>query len=91
MPRYFFHVRDGHDMPDDIGTELPNAQEARVQAVDLAGRLITEQARTFADGTQWHLEVTDERGMILFRLDFMATDAPSTSTSIAAMVSSRPS
>ena len=89
MPRYFFHVRDGHDMPDLDGTELPNAETARREAVQMAGRLIADRPLQFVDGTQWHIEVTNEADMILFRLDFLATDAPVSKRATATSPSSR--
>jgi len=33
MARYFFHVHDGEDRPDDEGVELPGPEEARAEAV----------------------------------------------------------
>ncbi len=32
MPRYFFHVHDGHEIRDEDGTELADLAEARAQA-----------------------------------------------------------
>ena len=37
MPRYFFHVIDGKDLPDHEGTVLANADEARAEAIILSG------------------------------------------------------
>jgi hypothetical protein len=75
MPIYHFNVRDGSDIPDPDGTELPNIPAARVEAVKLAGRLLLDEPNTFWEGSDWHVEVTNDRGLILFRLDFMATEA----------------
>ena len=75
MPIYHFNVRDGSNIPDPDGTELPNVQAARVEAVKLAGRLLLDEPDTFWEGSDWHVEVTNDRGLILFRLDFMATEA----------------
>lgn len=72
MPRYHFNVHDGADIPDRDGTELASVSVARVEAVKLAGRLLMDEPARFWDGSDWHLEVTDERGHILFRLDFAA-------------------
>jgi hypothetical protein len=75
MPIYHFNVRDGSDIPDPDGTELPNIPAARVEAVKLAGRLLLDEPNTFWEGSDWHVEVTNDRGLIFFRLDFMATEA----------------
>jgi hypothetical protein len=74
MPVYHFHVRDGANIPDPDGTELPDLRSARVEAVKLAGRLLMDEPDSFWEGSNWHLEVTDDSGIALFRLDFMATD-----------------
>jgi hypothetical protein len=75
MPVYHFNVRDGANIPDPDGTELPDLRAARVEAVKLAGRLLMDEPDTFWEGSDWHLEVTDDSGIALFRLDFTATDA----------------
>ena len=75
MPIYHFNVRDGSNIPDPDGTELLNLRAARVEAVKLAGRLLLDEPDTFWEGSDWHVEVTNDRGLILFRLDFMATEA----------------
>ena len=33
MPRYFFNVCDGQDLPDDSGTELADRNAAHRQAI----------------------------------------------------------
>jgi hypothetical protein len=75
MPIYHFNVRDGSDILDTDGTNLPNLRAARVEAVKLAGRLLMDEPDTFWEGSDWHVEVTNHHGVILFRLDFTATDA----------------
>jgi hypothetical protein len=75
VPRFHFNVRDGTNIPDPDGTELPDLKSARKEAVKLAGRLLLDEPDSFWEGSDWHVEVTDDRGVILFRLDFMATDA----------------
>jgi hypothetical protein len=40
MPRYYFHVNDGHGRDrDHVGTELANIHEARREAVKVAREL----------------------------------------------------
>jgi hypothetical protein len=74
MPIYHFNVRDGANIPDPEGTDLPDLRSARVEAVKLAGRLLMDEADSFWEGSDWHLEVTDDSGIALFRLDFRATE-----------------
>ena len=79
MPRYFFNVHDGRNMPDPNGTELPDPGAARQEAIRFAGRLLDEDADRIGLGEDWQMEVTDERGLLLFRLDFHVTAAPAIS------------
>jgi hypothetical protein len=58
VPVYHFNVRDGSDLPDPDGTDLPNLRSARVEAVKLAGRLLMDEPDTFGKdriGT-WRLQ-----------------------------------
>jgi hypothetical protein len=40
MLRYFFHVIDGEELPDNVGTVLSNADEARAEAIVLSGAML---------------------------------------------------
>lgn len=70
MPRFYFKVFDRRLMIDEEGTELTDVREALVEAVHLAGSLIRDDAESLAAGEDWRMEVTDERGLIIYRLDF---------------------
>ena len=75
MPRYFFDIRDGEYLADEVGTDLPDIEAARVQAVVLSGGLLQERPSKFWDGEEWRLEVREGQ-TILFALTFMATNSP---------------
>ncbi len=76
MPRYFFQVHDGAGTVDDDGMDFPDLAAARVEAVRLGGAILRDQAERFVEAQDWHLEVTDAAGLILFTLWFAAIDAP---------------
>lgn len=78
MPRYHFHVYDGVTLLDDKGVELPDAQFARREAIRYAGVLLEEGARLESLGEEWRMEVTDDKSLILFRLDFFVTPSAAT-------------
>jgi hypothetical protein len=79
VPRFFFNVYDCVSSPDDTGTELPDWQEARLEAIRLAGAIFKDEAQKVALGEAWHMDVADEQGLVLFRLDFVSHDAPAVS------------
>ncbi|MFT8246625.1 DUF6894 family protein [Roseomonas sp. BN140053] len=78
MPLYYFHTQDNQTLPDRAGTELPDLTAAKVEAVRLAAKTLTQHAETFWTEGEWTLQVTDHTGLTLFVLTFLATEAPAT-------------
>jgi hypothetical protein len=74
MPRYFFNVHDGKDLPDNEGTELPGRNEAHRQAIITEGEMLRESDRKFLVGDIWEMQVTDDKGATVCRLKFSAED-----------------
>ena len=82
MPRFHFNVYDGVSFVDREGQELAGWDEARLEAIRQSGDIIKNEAKRIALGEDWRMEITDERGLVLFRLDF---------TIVASAATSRPS
>ena len=74
MPRYFFHVIDGRDILDHVGTVLSSPSEARAEAIRTAGAILRDEGDKFWDGTEWHMTVTDASGCSICKLRFSAVD-----------------
>ena len=74
MPRYFFNVHDGKDLPDDRGIELPSRHAAHREAIVTAGEMLRETKREFLRGDVWEMHVTDEAGKTVCRLKFLAEE-----------------
>lgn len=73
MPRYFFHVDDGTFVPDDSGTDYPNIEAAREEAIRAAGAMLVDLDGDFwRAATAWTMYVTDDRRRLLFTLQFSA-------------------
>ena len=72
MPRYFFHVRDGRDYPDDEGTELPDLAAVRTEALKASGEMLRDSKgrAEFWSGDDWTMNVTDEAGQPVLTLRF---------------------
>jgi hypothetical protein len=62
MPRYFFNVHDGQDLPDSEGFELPDRDAAHREAFHTAGEMLKSANRSFLQGEEWERHVTDEAG-----------------------------
>jgi hypothetical protein len=76
LPRYHFIVHDGSNLDDPDGTELPDLETARSEAVRLVGGLLSDASSNFWSTQEWHVEVRDDSGLSLFRVDVTASDAP---------------
>jgi hypothetical protein len=74
MPRYFFHVYDGTAHPDTEGTELSGLNEARLEALETTGQIIRDGGIKSWQVSDWHMEVTDAAGQVIFRLHFSCKD-----------------
>jgi hypothetical protein len=77
MPRYFFHVSDGKDLPDLEGTELPDEDAARSEALVTAGSMLREGDSHFWDGEEWIMRVENDVGRPVCELRFSARAANS--------------
>lgn len=75
MPRYFFHLRDGSDLPDEVGTELTDLASAQERATRLGAEMLMSQAESFWNDGEWNLRVSDETGLVLFNLCFLAFES----------------
>ncbi len=73
MPRYFFHLIDGHFMPDETGSELPSDDAARAEAVRVSGGLLQDLGEKFWDSGTWVLQVVRDDGGNVCELKFEAT------------------
>lgn len=74
VPRYHFNVYDGVSSLDLDGTELPDVQAARVEGIRLAGEILKDDADRIDLGEEWRLEVTDQAGVVLFRMAFLVVE-----------------
>ena len=73
MPRYFFNVKDGQDLPDHEGTVLADPDAARVMAVFTSGEMLKGHAEQFWLDRDWQMHVTDEQGASVCDLRFSGT------------------
>lgn len=62
MARYFFNVHDGISLIDTVGSEHPDVQSARHEAVETIAERLKGALLKDADISAWLMNVTDERG-----------------------------
>lgn len=70
MPLYFFHLRNGHDLlTDPDGRSLVLADVAGAALTEARG-LISADALTGAIHLNQRIEVEDDKGRVIHRLNF---------------------
>jgi hypothetical protein len=81
MQRYYFHLNDGHESLDDLGSEFPDIQAARREAVKYSGEVLRDGAGgSLWQGEPWKCWVTDQpdgKGKTFFTLNFSAVEGAS--------------
>jgi hypothetical protein len=82
MPRFFFHTNHPAERleQDDEGFEFTSVHDAKCQAVAYAGRVLCDAAEKFWDDGDFELIVTDDKGLILFTMRVIGTEAPAIRT-----------
>jgi hypothetical protein len=68
--RYFFHVTDGFDRPDEVGLELPDLAAVRAEAIRSAGEMVRELDRKLYPNSVWEMRVTDQPGRTILTCRF---------------------
>jgi hypothetical protein len=76
MAQYFFKTVDDRHDPDQEATELADLAAARKHAIVFAGQVMHGEPAVLWDGRDFHVEVTDDQGLLLFTLTAYVTNAP---------------
>ena len=75
LQRYFFRTNHPKHGADE-GVEFENLRAAKCEAVRFAGRVLCDAAESFWDDADFELTVTDQKGLILFTMQVVLTEAP---------------
>jgi hypothetical protein len=79
MPRFYFHVNDDRTILDEEGTELPDMEAARREAITTAGEMLRDGSGAVVwGGKPWRMWVTDlpgGGGKPMFTLRFSASES----------------
>jgi len=72
MALFYFDIRDGEDFPDFTGSEWPDLQAVRREAIRLSGEVLREMPERFWSAERWTMTVLDHKRTPLFTLKFTA-------------------
>ncbi len=71
MPRFYFHLYDDLDVPDDEGTDLPDLAAALASASRQARELIAETVKQQGRIVLNHrIDIKDEHGTLIESVEF---------------------
>jgi hypothetical protein len=59
MNLYYFHIRNGHTVLDDVGSRLPSMVPVKAEALKASCEMLPSVHSDLWDGTPWRLWVTD--------------------------------
>jgi hypothetical protein len=76
MPRYFFDIVDGEDLPDVNGSEHADLVAARIESIRYSGEVLREMPERFWNAEEWTMTVSDARRVPIFTLKFFAEQVP---------------
>jgi carbohydrate-selective porin OprB len=76
VPRYFFYTNNPDAPGSPEGWDFKSVAIAKCEAVRFAGQLLCDSAESFWDGADFEMTVTDEKGLILFTMRLVGTEAP---------------
>ncbi|WP_046869533.1 DUF6894 family protein [Microvirga massiliensis] len=70
MRRYFFHLVKGREsIPDEVGAGIADLAQGRARAIEAAWEFLQEHAGAAVELKDWRIEVADESGAIVLRID----------------------
>lgn len=72
MSQYFFNSSNGRDVYDEDGTELPDDQTAKLEAIKLAGVMLLDNAAGILDAGGLSIDVADADGTAVFSMSVRA-------------------
>ena len=70
MPRFFFHLHNGEDVPDREGMDLPDREAAHGEAIRNARSIMAEEIMEGNLPLRDVIEVVDESGVAVMTVAF---------------------
>ena len=73
MPRYQFHVIDGHDHIDPQVVEFRDHDTMRIDAIRYAGQCLADLSLEPGDGHDWTMRVSDTDDRTMLKISVVIT------------------
>jgi hypothetical protein len=78
MPLYRISLRTAERVWDTVEVERPDVEQLRIEMAKFVGELLRDHAGKIWADQDWRVDVTDERGLILYVMHISATDTAAT-------------
>jgi hypothetical protein len=69
MPRFYFHTEDGRFFPDEQGTEFPDVESAKIEAVKVLCDILKDDPQEYWLHEHFAIIVADESKEPLFAIN----------------------
>ncbi len=78
MPHYNINLRTASSIADTWPVERDDLTALRVEVARFVGEMLKDHANQIWADEDWRVDVTDERGLILYVMHVSATDTAAT-------------
>ena len=78
MPRYHIQLRTESHVQGALEVERDDLTALRIELARFVGDLLRDHAEQIWVDEDWRVDVTDERGLILYVMEIQASDAAAT-------------
>ncbi len=78
MARYFIQLRTESNVREALAIERESLTDLRIEMARFVGELLKDHASQIWADEDWHVDVTDESGLILYVMQISATNTAAT-------------
>jgi hypothetical protein len=78
MPRFHIHLRTESHVADTLSVDHGDHTALRVEVARFVGETLRDHARQVWVDEDWRVDVTDDRGLILYVMNISATNTSAT-------------
>ena len=83
MAKYHIALRTESTVSETVGVERDNLTDLRIELARFVGDLLKDHASEIWADEDWRVDVTDERGLILYIMQVSAMQTPATAKASA--------
>lgn len=78
MPRYHIQVRTESHVQSALEVDRDDLTKLRIELARFVGELLNDHAEQIWVDEDWRVDVTDDRGLILYVMEIRASDSAAT-------------